>query len=145
VRRGTQPGLDEALELVGDRWTLQLVEELGAGTARFGELAERLGVATNVLADRLRRLERAGLVVAVPYQRRPLRVAYELTQEGQSLGGVVSQLAAWGAERAGRAAGRRRHDVCGTDLEVRLWCPTCERSVESHPDAEAAPEDLIWV
>src|SRR5688572_23079393 len=66
--------LDEALGLVGDRWTLLLVEKLLAGPCRFKDLAERMpGIASNVLSQRLKSLERHGLLVAVPYSRRPVR------------------------------------------------------------------------
>jgi len=144
-------GLDRALELVGDRWTLRVVEGLGAGTVRFGDLGGRLGIATNVLADRLRRLERAGLVVATPYQRRPVRLNYALTDEGRRLAGAIAQLAAWGAERDGRRGVRRRHDVCGSELELRYWCSTCEHAVDTGGDghgtigSDGGDGGLVWV
>ena len=66
--------LAAALRSVGDRWTLLLVEALLDGPLRFGDLQERLeGIAPNVLSERLRRLEREGLVLAEPYSERPRR------------------------------------------------------------------------
>ena len=143
-------GFDRALELVGDRWTLRVVEGLGAGTVRFSDLGGRLGIATNVLADRLRRLERAGLVIATPYQRRPVRLDYVLTDEGRRLAGAIAQLAAWGAERDGRRGVRRRHDVCGSELELRHWCLTCDQVVETGDDGDGPigggdSGGLVWV
>lgn len=121
--------LARALDRVGDRWTLLVIDALLAGSARFGELEDRLGIAPNILTNRLRQLERQGIVVAVPYQRRPLRVAYELSEPGRELAGVTRQLAAWGARHEGMPE-PEHHLLCGTPLELRPWCPTCERIVE---------------
>lgn len=134
------PGdLARALAVVGDRWTLQLVAELLAGPRRFGELAEALGpIAPNVLTGRLRHLERDGLVTAAPYSRRPLRLSYALTDTGRELEGALTLLAAWGAQRAGGGDGPV-HDACGTPLEPRLYCPTCEQPVDP-----AAAEPRHW-
>ena len=72
-RTPTDPSpLEAALERVGDRWSLLIVEALLDGPRRFSELGEALpGIAPNILTDRLRRLEREGIVVATPYQQRP--------------------------------------------------------------------------
>ena len=75
--------LEIALDRVGDRWSLLLVEALLDGSRRFGELGDRLpGIAPNILTERLRRLERVGIVRSQPYQTRPQRLAYDLTLEG---------------------------------------------------------------
>jgi DNA-binding HxlR family transcriptional regulator len=132
-------GLARALTSVGDRWTLQLVAELLGGPRRFGELADALGsIAPNVLTARLRQLERDGLVVATPYSRRPVRLSYTLTDAGRELEGPLSLLAAWG-ERQGGGTDGPVHAVCGTPLETRLYCPTCERPADG---LEA--ESLHW-
>ncbi len=125
------PGLDAALERIGDRWSLLIVDALIAGPQRFGELAEALPIAPNVLTARLRRLERAGLVHSRPYQRRPLRVEYALSETGQTLADALALLAGWGAalEGATDPHGAPTHDLCGTPLELVWWCPTCERMV----------------
>ena len=127
--------LDAALERVGDRWSLLLVEALLDAPRRFGELQAAVpGIAPNILTDRLRRLERGGVVAGEPYSLRPLRLAYRLTQEGQELAGVLRLLAAWGA--AGSAGSEAlRHGICGTPLDARWYCPTCARVTE---DAESS-------
>jgi len=110
------------------------------GPQRFGELAASLrGIAPNVLTARLRQLERAGLVVATPYSRRPVRLAYALTDAGRELSDAIALLTAWGARQGGGAEGPV-HGVCGTALETRLYCPTCERAVDA-----AAAETLSWL
>ena len=121
--------LAAALDRVGDRWSLLLLEALLAGPRRFGELAEAVGgIAPNILAARLRRLERAGIVVATPYSHRPPRMDYALTADGRELGGALALLAGWGARRGGTGE-PLRHEACGTPLEARWHCPTCERLV----------------
>ena len=123
--------LDHALGAVGDRWTLLLVAALLDGPRRFGALQEQVeGIAPNVLAQRLRRLEREGLVRAEPYSERPPRFVYELASPGRELAGALRLLADWGA-RHGDDAEAIRHAACGTPLEARWYCPTCERAVEA--------------
>jgi DNA-binding HxlR family transcriptional regulator len=122
--------LAEALAAVGDRWTLLVVEVLLDGARRFGDLQEEItGIAPNILAERLRRLEREGLAVAQPYSERPPRYVYELTAAGRELAGALRLLSDWGARHAG-GPDPARHEACGTPLEVRWYCPTCEEPVE---------------
>ena len=125
-----ETALGAALESVGDRWTLLLVEALLDGPRRFGDLQAGLhGIAPNVLSARLRRLEGEGLVVTMPYSERPRRYVYELTASGRELAGALRLLAGWGACHRD-AADPPRHGACGTPVEARWWCPTCERPVE---------------
>jgi DNA-binding HxlR family transcriptional regulator len=132
--------LEEAVARVGDRWTLLVVEALLAGPLRFNELSERVrGIAPNILTSRLRGLERDGLVLADRYSRRPPRFVYELTDSGRALAGALRLLAEWGARRSEHAE-PLRHEACGTALEARWYCPTCERTVE---DAEATDVDYV--
>jgi DNA-binding HxlR family transcriptional regulator len=87
-----------------------------------------------VLTQRPRALERDGLLVARPYSERPARYGYELTAAGRELSGVLRLLAGWGARRAGGTA--PRHAVCGTPMEARWWCPTCEQTVSEEEGEE---------
>lgn len=122
--------LAAALERVGDRWSLLVVEALLAGPRRFGELSESIpGIAPNILADRLRRLEAERVTRSTPYSQRPPRLVYELTDEGAELAGALRLLADWGS-RVAREAEPMRHAACGTPLEARWFCPTCARAVE---------------
>jgi DNA-binding HxlR family transcriptional regulator len=122
--------LEAALDRVGDRWSLLLVEALLDGSRRFGDLGEALpGIAPNILTDRLRRLERAGILRSTPYQERPTRYAYELTADGRALASALRLLADWGARRS-HDVEPLRHGVCGTALEARFFCPTCASIVD---------------
>ncbi len=120
--------LAAALDAVGDRWTLLVVEALLDGPRRFGDLQDAVaGIAPNVLTARLRQLEAEALVVATPYSTRPPRVVYELSAGACELAAPLRLLADWGARH--RDAEGPRHGACGTPIEARLWCPTCEAPV----------------
>ncbi|HZF26170.1 MAG TPA: helix-turn-helix domain-containing protein [Steroidobacteraceae bacterium] len=85
------------LDLVGDKWSLLVIRDLLHGKRTYGEiLASPEGIPTNILADRLRRLEAAELIRSTPYQERPVRYAYELSEKGRDLGEVVLSLVRWG-------------------------------------------------
>lgn len=85
------------LDLVGDKWSLLVVRDLLRGSTTYGELQESFeGIPTNILADRLRKLEEAGLVAKSVYQERPVRYAYALTEKGKALSGVLLAIVRWG-------------------------------------------------
>jgi DNA-binding HxlR family transcriptional regulator len=128
--------LAAALVRVGDRWTLLVVQALLAGPRRFNELLEEIpGIAPNILSERLKRLERDALLLSRPYIERPPRAAYQLTAEGMELAGALRLLAQWGA-RHGVAAEAPVHQACGTALEARWYCPTCDRLLDDEPEME---------
>lgn len=134
LRHRGDSGLGIALRRVGDRWSLLLIAALLEGPRRFGELQEELpGVATNVLAGRLKELERQGLVVAEPYSERPLRLEYRATAKAAELSGALRLIAAWGAVDETEAE-PLSHSACGTALEVRYWCPTCQEVVDEQAE-----------
>lgn len=130
-----QTPLAAALERVGDRWSLLLIEALLEGPRRFGELSDAVdGIAPNILSERLKRLEGERIIRATPYSERPPRFTYALTDEGLDLAGVLRLLADWGA-RGSTSAEPMRHALCGTPVEARLWCPTCARALDE-PEAD---------
>jgi len=125
--------LAEALARVGDRWTLLVVEALLTGPRRFNDLLGQIpGIAANILSERLKRLEREALLVARPYSERPPRAAYQLTAEGKELAGALRLLAHWGTRHTDPAAAPR-HPACGTPIEARWYCPTCDQLVDHEP------------
>jgi DNA-binding HxlR family transcriptional regulator len=132
--------LGAALDRVGDRWSLLLVEALLPAPLRFNEIAVAVpGIAPNILSDRLRRLEGSGILVATPYSRRPVRMEYALTVDGRELAGALHLLAGWGARRGG-VGEPLRHELCGTPLQAAWHCPTCERLV-----ADDEPDELTRI
>src|SRR5262249_38841913 len=100
--------LANALEVVGDRWTLLVVRDLLLFKKfRYGQLADSLEqIPTNILADRLRRLEKAGIVRRRVYQRHPPRYEYRLTRRGTDLMPILREMAQW-AQRHVRGVGKR--------------------------------------
>jgi DNA-binding HxlR family transcriptional regulator len=97
ARRRSQCPVACSLDLVGDKWSLLLVRDLLAGKTRYGDfLASPEKIPTNILAERLKRLERAGLISRVRYSQHPPRDDYHLTDDGRELAGAVNALAEWG-------------------------------------------------
>ncbi len=134
--RAQVSALDAALSRVGDRWSFLVVESLLEGPRRFNDLATAIpGIAPNILTDRLRRLEREGVVVGRAYSERPARVAYSLTADGHELAGVLRLLAAWGSGTSGTEG--LRHLTCGSLLEAQWYCPTCARIVDENDEASS--------
>jgi DNA-binding HxlR family transcriptional regulator len=101
------------LGVVGDRWTLLVLRDLVLGLHRFEQLLISLGVASNVLSDRLNRLVAEGILERVRYSERPERFEYHLTKKGRELGVALIALMQWGdryiSEKPPRIA-RRRSD-----------------------------------
>jgi len=86
-----------SLDVLGDRWTLLIIRDLLLGKSRYSEfLASAEGIPTNILADRLRRLEQAGLILGSQYSGHSRRRAYTLTESGRALGVTIRALRDWG-------------------------------------------------
>jgi DNA-binding HxlR family transcriptional regulator len=85
------------LDLLGDRWTLLVIRDLVTGKSRYGEFLESPeGIPTNILAERLKRLESAGIITRSTYQKNPPRYSYLLTPKGEELKSVLGAVAHWG-------------------------------------------------
>src|SRR3974377_359949 len=88
-----------SLDIVGAKWSLLVVRGLLHGKRTYGELVNSPeGIPTNILADRLKRLEAAGIIVSTPYQQRPMRYASALTAKGSALGDVLLAFVRWGRQ-----------------------------------------------
>jgi DNA-binding HxlR family transcriptional regulator len=86
-------------KLIGERWTLQIVRELMAGASRFNEVHRRVpGVSRTLLSERLRYLERLGIIDRVPHPTTPSRSEYLLTASGRGLKPVIDALASWSSD-----------------------------------------------
>ena len=84
------------LDILGDRWTMVIVRDLVRGARRYGDfLASPEKITTNILADRLKRLESEGIVERERYQDNPPRFEYRLTQKGRDLGPLIKAMVAW--------------------------------------------------
>ncbi len=126
--------IGRAADVIGDRWTLLILRHATAGVTRFDEFRSELGIADNILSNRLGRLVDNGLLTKVPYRdERRTRHEYRLTDAGADMLPVLHALAAWGLEHT-RPVRRSRpmrviHSVCGGDMPPGDFCPHCERTV----------------
>ena len=93
---GQNCSIARALEIVGERWTLLIVRDVFLGLRRFDELQGNLGIARNVLTDRLNRLVEEGILERVRYCERPERYEYRLTRKGRELNIALTGLRQWG-------------------------------------------------
>jgi DNA-binding HxlR family transcriptional regulator len=114
------------LEIVGERWTLLILRDALLGMRRFDEWHKSLGIARNVLSDRLAKLVRHGILERVEYQDRPVRSEYHLTSRGRGLGTAVLSLMHWGDTHLAGPEGPPRltvHSGCGERVLERPVCP----------------------
>lgn len=94
--------VSRTLDVLGDRWSLLVVRDLMRGKRRFAEFAEsKEGIPTNTLAERLKRLVRAGIVESQRYSEHPPRVEYVLTAKGEDLRPMMRAMVDWGVKHAG--------------------------------------------
>lgn len=93
---GQDCSIARTLELVGERWTLLIIRDAFLGVRRFDQFQESLGIARNVLTDRLARLVEEGILDRVRYSQRPERYEYRLTNKGRDLGIALAGLRQWG-------------------------------------------------
>ncbi len=116
------------LEVIGDPWTLLVIRDAFQGVSRFEQWQERLGVARNVLAARLKTLVAHGVLEPRLYSERPPRNEYVLTQKGKDLSDVLLTLHGWGSKHlyGDMDAGVMfTHKGCGKELTPRLACDCC--------------------
>ena len=116
----------KTLDLLGDRWTLLVVRDLLRGKTRFSELFEGLaGIPSNLLAERLKCLETAGIVERHYYSEYPPRAEYRLTQKGKDLRKVIAAISEWGAGYALEAPEVMAHEGCDEHVGLEWFCPKC--------------------
>lgn len=120
--------LARTLAVVGDRWTLMVLRDCFLGIRRFDQFEKRLGITRHVLADRLKKLVEHGVLVKVPYQQRPLREEYRLTDRGRELHAALLALVSWGdrymADERG-APVQHVHKGCGQVMRPVTTCSEC--------------------
>jgi len=124
-------GIARALEVVGEWWTPLIIREVFLGHTRYDEIQGQLGIARNVLSDRLSSLVGAGVLVRVQYSERPQRFEYQLTEMGRDLFGTLVMLKSWGDRwLSGDAVTESfNHAACGTTVTPMVWCERCQKMV----------------
>ena len=116
------------LDVVGERWAMLILKDVFLGVTRFDDLQRDLGIARNVLADRLDALIAGGLLERREYQERPVRHEYLLTEKGRDLQSVLFAIVAWGDRWQSDAAGpplKLRHETCAHDTTAKVVCSSC--------------------
>ncbi|MDQ6934582.1 MAG: winged helix-turn-helix transcriptional regulator [Actinomycetota bacterium] len=122
-----------SLEVVGDRWTVLILRNALVGQTKFEQFAASLGVASNVLTDRLTRLTDEGIVERRAYQEKPVRHEYVVTEKGRELWPVLVAFIEWG-DRHHAPDGPPRlvvHAGCGGRLRQQLTCADCGEAVST--------------
>lgn len=117
-----------ALDIIGEDWTLLILREVFSGTRRFDDFRRNLGIATNVLGARLKRLTDAGLLEQRAYQEHPPRYEYLPTEKARDLGPVLIALVVWGNKHFPGKKGPPLavvHETCGHTTTPRLACSHC--------------------
>ena len=134
------------LSFLGERWALLVLRDLFLGRHRFEEFQESLGVASNVLSQRLATLVEEGVVERRRYSEHPERFEYRLTEKGRDLQPVLLAMLAWGDRYTAGAAGPPRevvHDECDHAFHMVPTCSHCggvvdSRNTHSRPGPGAA-------
>ena len=132
------PPAQRALALLADRWNFMIIREVYGGVFRYGQLQRNLGIARNVLADRLAKLVAQGLLVRVPYRRAPVWYEYRLTERGLGLYPAIVAFFSWADENyrdSGQPAFEIRHRACGRLTRPLLVCSECGEPLTAR-DAE---------
>ncbi|WP_063046089.1 winged helix-turn-helix transcriptional regulator [Nocardia pseudovaccinii] len=121
----------QCLEVVGEWWTLLIVRDALFGVTRFDDFRARLGIARNVLTQRLEHLVAHDIMVKVPYQENPVRYDYRLTPKGRSLWQVVNAMRQWGDEWAAPDGPpvQAVHESCGKTTVIEPVCAECGERV----------------
>ena len=135
IRMAEQPlevrpcSLAGALDVLGERWSLLALREIGYGVHRFARIAGYTGASRDILADRLRKLESAGVIERRLYSEHPPRHEYHFTEAGRELFPVMLALSQWGDKWAVDAPALTRRHSCGQPVQVDLVCHHCGEPV----------------
>ena len=116
------------ISVIGDRWTLLILRDCFLRVRRFEDFQERLGITRPILANRLKKLVDEFVLVKVPYQQRPRRYEYRLTQKGLDLYPIVMAIVHWGDVYMAGKKGLplvHTHDLCGKDFDPVMVCSEC--------------------
>jgi DNA-binding HxlR family transcriptional regulator len=138
-----------SLEIVGERWTLLILRDAVLGVERFEDFQEKLGIASNVLTNRLKLLCDEGVLERLPDEQRPGRPKYALTDKGRELAPALILLMKWGDRHYSPPGGPPRltlHAGCGGNIGSDFRCDRCGKragtgEIELPPGPGAPPAE----
>ncbi|MBN0971100.1 transcriptional regulator [Gordonia sp. JH63] len=139
----------QTLEIVGEWWTLLIVRDAMFGVTRFDEFSSRLGIARNVLTQRLDTLVEHEILAKEPYQDNPVRYDYRLTEKGRDLWTVLAALRQWGDRwTAEDGAPVVSTHSCGQTMTVEPTCSACGERIGTgelrvHPGPGATTDNPL--
>jgi DNA-binding HxlR family transcriptional regulator len=119
--------------VIGERWTMMILRESFRGVRRFEDVQAKLQLGRNILTDRLQLLVHEGVLERRPYQERPTRYEYVLTQKGEDLYPVLLAMLRWGNRyKVDDPPLQLMHKSCGHMLEPVTVCDSCKEEVHRH-------------
>jgi DNA-binding HxlR family transcriptional regulator len=123
----------QCLEVVGEWWSLLIVRDAFLGVTRFDQFQERLGISRNVLNQRLDHLVKAGVLERMPYNERPMRYDYRLTQNGRDLWPILTAMRQWGDAHAAPDGPPLLlvHRTCGHVVDAVMSCSACGEPISA--------------
>ena len=139
---GSRTAYKNAIHVIGDRWTANLIALAYHGIRRFDEFHKELPIATNILSDRLKFLIQEGIFNAVPYSERPRRLDYVISEKGLALFPFFQALLQWGDKWCGDGSGPPMlltHRTCSHALEGEVRCNQCNRHVVAYRVHQTTP------
>ncbi|MGA7327790.1 MAG: helix-turn-helix domain-containing protein [Rhodomicrobium sp.] len=131
--RGRPSSVARALKVIGDRWSFMVIREGFFGVRRFDILQNKLGIAPNILSDRLSRLVSDGIFERLKYQASPDRFEYRFTMRGKDLYGPLLAMLAWGDRwlSGGKPPLILTHSNCKSDFEPAVICDRCKEPLKA--------------
>lgn len=134
LERRRPSAVARTLKIIGDRWSFMVIREAFFGVHRFDEFQQQLGIAPNILADRLNRFTEEGVLTRVKYQELPDRYEYRLTPKGRDLLGPFIAMLRWGDRwlSGGQPPLILTHVDCGADFEPTVACDRCGEPIRAH-------------
>ena len=128
---GGQPcSVARTTAVIGDRWTVMILRDCFNGSRRFDEFQTSLGISRTIVTDRLSLLVDEGVLVKAPYQEKPVRYEYRLTEKGLDLYPILMFMFRWGDKHYATKEGPPllfRHKTCGHDFHAVLSCSACDQ------------------
>ena len=131
--RGRPSSVAQTLKVIGDRWSFMVIREAFFGIRRFDDLQNTLGIAPNILTDRLDRLVAEGIFKRRKYQDLPERYEYPLTDKGKDLYGPLIAMLRWGNDwlARGEVPLILKHNDCGKDFNPTVVCDHCRKPLKA--------------